>query len=155
VILCYAGIISNIKGLYIMSEHLPFDQNPELASMKENLADRAFNLKIKGMMITGALLLAGFALMLFAGPALGMFAPLAGLAVAAAGGIAGLVTMKESHKLEMDRKYLDSYMQGKNHWGKGYREEILEQGWGQRIVTDGPEMGNIPAAPSQGLYRGQ
>lgn len=138
-----------------MSEALPFDQNPELAAMKQNLADRAFNLKIKGMVITGALVLAGIGLMMFAGPALGMFAPLAGLAVAAGGAIAGLVTMKETQKLQMDREYLDSYMQGKNHWGKGYREEILEQGWGQRIVTDGPEMGNIPGAPSHGHQRGQ
>lgn len=136
-----------------MSENSPFDQNPEMAAMKQNIADRAFNLKVKGMLITGAMMLAAVGLMFFAPALLGAATPLVGVLLAAGSGVAGLITMKESQKLEMDRQYLDTYMQGKNHWGKGYREEVLEQGWGQRIVTDGPEMGNIPG-PAQGNHRG-
>lgn len=132
----------------------PFNQNAEMAAMKQNIADRAFNLKVKGMLITGALMLGAFALMFLAPTLLGAATPLVGLALTAGSGIAGLITLKESKKLAMDEQYLQTYMQGKNHWGEGYREEVLEKGWGQRIVTNGPEMGGIPG-PVGSAQRGK
>ena len=127
-----------------MSETMPFDENEKIKAMKESIADRAYNLKIKGMLISGGLALAGIGLMIFAPGLLGAATPLIGLLAAAGGAIAGLFTMKEAKRLEMDEQYLSSYMQGKNHWGSGYREEILERGHGSTIVTNGPEMGSIP-----------
>jgi hypothetical protein len=137
-----------------MSENVPFDENEKIKAMKDSIADRAFNLKIKGMLISGALMAAGVGLMIFAPGLLGpMLTPLVGLAAAAGGAIAGLFTMKEAKKLQMDEQYLSSYMQGKNNWGAGYREEVLERGYGDRIVTNGPQMGGIPG-PSGDHARG-
>jgi hypothetical protein len=136
-----------------MSESVPFDENEKIKAMKDSIADRAFNLKIKGMLISGALMAVGIGLMIFAPGLLGAATPLVGLLAAAGSAIAGLVTMKEAKKLEMDEQYLNSYMQGKNHWGSGYREEILERGYGSTIVTNGPEMGSIPGGHG-GMQRG-
>jgi len=140
-----------------MSEQSPFDreQNPELVAMKENLADRKFNLKIKGMLISGALMAAGIGLMLFAPGLLGAATPLIGLLGMAGGAIAGLFTMKEAQKLETDEQYLNTYMAGKNNWGKGLRDEVLAQGYslGGTVVTNGPSAGGIPGGAGRGPQR--
>ena len=105
----------------------PFDSNPEIAAMRQDVADRAYNIKLKGMLITGGLALAGIgAMFLIPGGA-----PLLSVAMLAGSGVSALFTMKEQEKLEVDRQQLESRIQGGN-WGKGhwngYREEVLERG---------------------------
>ena len=110
------------------SPNMPYSDE-QLLQMKQDIADRTFNVKVKGMLITGAFFaLAAGALFLFPA-ALGVAAPLVGLLAAAGGTIAGLATLKETKKLQIDEEYVQSYMQGKNYWGKGYREEVAERGY--------------------------
>jgi len=127
----------------------PYNANPELVAMKEDIAQRKLNVKIKGMLIGGALLLLGVvALGAVAMAAPGAAVHMAGFAqpliyAAMAGGsaIVGLATMKEVKKLEMDEQYLSSYMSGKNYWGEGYREEVAEKGYsmaGPAVAMSGP-----------------
>ncbi|NCY26691.1 MAG: hypothetical protein EBX37_18240 [Alphaproteobacteria bacterium] len=105
----------------------PFDANPEIAAMRQDIADRAYGIKLKGMLITGGLALAGIgAMFLIPGGA-----PLLSVAMLAGSGVSALFTMKEQEKLEVDRQQLESRIQGGN-WGKGhwsgYREEVMEKG---------------------------
>lgn len=112
-----------------MSKPSAFDSDPQIAAMRQEIADRAFNLKLKGMLISGGLALAGLAAAFFIPGG----ASLLSIGLLAGSGIAALFTMKEQEKLEVDRQQLESRIQGGN-WGKGhwsgYREEVLEQGGG-------------------------
>jgi hypothetical protein len=134
----------------------PFNRNAEMAKMRDDVANRKFNIKLKGMLITGALMLAGIGLMLLAPGLLGAATPLISVAMMAGSGLAGLLTLKETKKLEVDEQYLQGYMQGKTHWGEGYRKEVAEHGYslgGPVITSNGPDMGGIPGARG-GQYRG-
>jgi len=104
-----------------------FNSNPEYASMKQDIADRSFMLKLKGALITGGLLLLAGAALFFIPGSFGAAAPLIGVAAAMASGVAGFVTLKETEKLNMDRDFLESRMQGGNWWN-GYREQVVERG---------------------------
>jgi hypothetical protein len=133
----------------------PFNRNAEMAKMRDDVADRKFNIKIKGMLITGALMLGGFGLLMLAPGLLGAATPLIGALMMGASAIAGLFTLKETKKLEVDEQYLQGYMQGKTHWGEGYRKEVAEHGYslgGPVVTTNGPDMGAIPGARG-GQYR--
>ena len=68
---------------------------------------------------------------------IGMFAA-GGVMSAYLGGAVGLMlgghaahlsTLQDNEKLKIDEKYVDSYTQGKNHWGEGYRQEVAEHGY--------------------------
>lgn len=133
----------------------PFNRNAEMAKMRDDVANRKFNIKLKGMLITGALMAVGVGLLLLAPGLLGAATPLLGVAMVAASGLAGLLTLKETKKLEVDEQYLQGYMQGKTHWGEGYRKEVAEHGYslgGPVVTTNGPDMGAIPGARG-GQYR--
>lgn len=117
----------------------PYNINPELVEMKEDIAKRKQGMMVKSMLITGVFLAIGIAVGLAVLPALlpEMFA--AGAFMSAyAGGMLGFVaggaaanffTLKEKERLKIDEQYVESYNQGKNHWGKGYREEVAEHGY--------------------------
>ena len=108
----------------------PFNADPQMAAMRQDIADRAFRIKMTGWIISGALAIAAIATMLYIPPAaLGLAQPLIGVALLAGSALAGIVTMKEAKKLEIDEQFLQSRMQGKNYWGAGYREEVAERGY--------------------------
>ena len=121
----------------------PYNANPELVAMKDDFADRKFRVKLIGMAITAAFAVAAAAT-LFALPvlapqmAVGML-PMAklliGCSMAAASWLTSMITMKEVKKLEIDEKFITSYMQGKNYWGEGYREEVAEHGYALQSPT--------------------
>lgn len=101
-------------------------------AMKEDIANRAFRIRMTGMIITAALAVAAIAtaFLLPAGVlSAGMAKPLITGVLALAGAITTLVTMKEVKRLEIDEQYLQSYMEGKNYWGAGYRQEVAERGY--------------------------
>lgn len=120
----------------------PYNTNKELVAMKQDIADRNYNLMIKEALIIGASVIGLAALGAVAGPVVlaggalaaeGMvFGALGGAALGMVGGgaIAGIATYKERTKLKIDEEMVQSYMQGKNHWGEGYREEVAEKGYG-------------------------
>lgn len=116
----------------------PYNANSELVAMKEDIANRKFRIQLIGMAVTAVFMGAAIATLFFAPAATagalgalgagGAKAAL-GIGMAAVGGITSLITMKELKKLELDEKFLQSYMSGKNYWGEGYREEVLEHGY--------------------------
>lgn len=115
-----------------------YNTNPELNKMREDVAERGYNLKIKSWIITGVSALIGVGIgALFMGTGLGAMALLAGGAVGlmAGGPIAEAFTMKDRKKLEIDEDMVNSYMSGKNYWGAGYREEVAEYGYGGEQVA--------------------
>lgn len=122
----------------------PFNANPEISAMKQNVADRIFKLKmVEGVINLAAvgLAIAGAFMVASSGGAL---APaVVPIALAVGGGLASFVTMKARKKLEIDEEYLQSRMQGKNWWG-GYREEVAEQGYAQ---PSAPVLGGTPGRP--------
>jgi hypothetical protein len=120
--------------MYMSNAH--FNAEQDMATMKQDIADRAFNIKLKGMVITGVFFAAALALAL-TGVA-GAASPLLALAVGAGGAVAGLVTMKEAKKLEIDEEFLQTRMQGGNWW-KGYRREVMQHGGD---TSSAPFVGN-------------
>lgn len=113
-----------------------YDTNPELTKMKEDIADRGYNLKIKGWIISGLTAAVGVGIgALFMGtfglPALIIGG---GLGLMAGGTIAEVMTMKDRKKLAIDEDMVNSYNTGKNYWGAGYREEVAEYGYGGQQV---------------------
>lgn len=110
-----------------MSDSSPFNVNQDWVAMKQDIADRAYKVKLKGMLIAGAFAAVGFGALFLFPMALGAATPLVGLLGVAGSAIAGLVTMKEAKKLEIDEQYLETRMQGGNWWG-GYRQEVLQHG---------------------------
>ena len=126
----------------------PYNNNPELSAMKEDIADRSYNVKVKGWLVTAATVAGAAALGALALPAIGilggsavMGALVGGAAGFALGGtVADLATMKDREKLKIDQEMVDSYMSGKNYWGEGYREEVAEKGYS----LGGPHPGSIP-----------
>jgi len=112
---------------------------PQLAAMKQDIADRSFRVRMIGMAITALFAVAGIAAMFLLPGGAGMAKPILYGALALGGGITTLITMKEAKKLEMDESYLQSYMQGKNYWGAGYRQEVAEHGYaGPSPLMSGP-----------------
>lgn len=128
---------------------IPYNANPELVAMKQDLADRKFKIKMKGFMIVAALVAVGViaAVGLASMGALPAIGGEAGKwliqgAIGIGSTVVTLSTMKEVERLEMDEQYIESYMQGKNYWGEGYRKEVLEHGY------EGPQVPfNAPPAP--------
>jgi hypothetical protein len=103
---------------------------PQLMAMKEDIANRAFRIKMTGMIVTAIFVVAAVAAMFFMpGLAAGGGKSLLTLGMAAAGGVTSMLTMREAKKLELDESYITSYMQGKNYWGAGYRQEVAEHGY--------------------------
>lgn len=110
---------------------LPYQQNEELMAMKEDIADRKFRVKMIGMAVTGLLLVGALATAFMVPAAAGLLGSgLGKLLLPLAAAVTSFVTLKEVKRLEMDEKYLQTYMQAKNHWGEGYREEVAEKGYG-------------------------
>lgn len=116
-----------------MSKELPFNNNAEYLAMKKDIADRSFNLKLKGGLITIGLLAVAAAALFLTPLSFGVAAPYIGAIAAMASGVAGFATLKESENLKLDREYLETRIQGGNWWG-GYREQVLDRG-GQNITT--------------------
>lgn len=105
--------------------------------MKEDIAERKFRVQMTGLLVGAALITAAIASMFFFPAAVGQIMNASGgarlvttalLGVGAA--ITTMLTLKEVKRLEVDEKYVQSYMQGKNYWGEGYREEVAERGFG-------------------------
>jgi hypothetical protein len=115
---------------------------PQLLAMKQDIADRSFRIKMTGMLITGLFIAAGVAAMfLLPGSSLALAKPLIYGAMAVGGAVTTVVTMREAKKLEIDEHYIQSYMQGKNYWGEGYRKEVAEHGYsGPPLTMQGPPM---------------
>jgi len=119
-----------------MAETL-YNTNPELLAMKNDIADRKFRIRMIGMAVATAFALTAFAAVVVVPvlvPEIAATAlPLAKFVLAGGLGLASaattLFTMKEVKKLEMDEKFVQSYMQGKNYWGEGYRQEVAEHGY--------------------------
>jgi len=122
-----------------------YNTNPELSKMKEDIADRNYNLQIKTWIISGITALVGVGIgALFMGT-IGPVGLLAGgaLGLMAGGTIAEVMTMKDRKKLKIDEDMVDSYMGGKNYWGAGYREEVAEHGYGgQQVPAPRNNLGN-------------
>lgn len=132
-----------------MNAPLRYDANPDLSAMKQDIADRDYKLSLKSLFVTGAVIVAGAALGAAIIPLIfgsGASMLMMGLM---AGGMAGLfagpivsdtLTLKDREKLKIDRNMVDSYMQGKNYWGAGYREEVAEYGYAgpQSPMPQGP-----------------
>jgi hypothetical protein len=119
----------------------------KLAEMKEDIASRTLAVKMKGMLVTG-MFIALAAIAIFAAPAALVssgLAPLVGMVGMIGSAVASVVTLKETKRLQMDEKYLESYMSGKNYWGKGYREEVAERGYS----LGGPVPGFPPHGKDQ------
>ena len=113
-----------------------YNTNPELSQMKEDIANRNYNLKIKTWVITGITTLVGVGIgALFMGtvgfPALIIGG---GLGLMLGGTVGDVLTMKERKKLAIDEDMVNSYNTGKNYWGAGYREEVAEYGYGGQQV---------------------
>lgn len=129
--------------------NIPYYSNEELVEMKQDIADRKFRVRMIGALVVGALIAAAIATLFFvpgaastlfsAGPEVGKLVMSGILAVGA--GITSLFTMKELKRLEMDEKYLQTYMQGKNYWGEGYRKEVAEHGYS----LQSPQFPGIPS----------
>ena len=122
-----------------MNNPFNFNQPADLAAMKKDIADRAYSVKLKGMLITGLFGAAALGLLFFAPAALGAATPLIGLLAGVGGAIAGLMTLKETKQLEIDQQFLESRMQGRNMWS-GYREELGANGPQPGL----PMMGMMP-----------
>lgn len=138
-----------------MNAESPYNANPELSKMKEDVAGRSYGLMIKNAAITALGVVAGVAVgALFTGTFLGPMALVAGgaLGLMAGGGIAEMVTMKERTKLKIDEEMVQSYMSGKNHWGAGYRQEVAEYGYAGPQAT--PQVGDNGPQRPRGSGRG-
>jgi hypothetical protein len=108
-----------------------YNKNAELSAMKEDIADRHFNLRIKKLAITGASIALGAAAGALLVGTFGIPAVIAGAGIGffASESVANMMTLKERTKLQIDEEMTQSYMAGKNHWGAGYREEVAEHGY--------------------------
>jgi len=132
---------------------------PQLMAMKNDIANRSFRIKLTGMLITALFAVAAVAALLFLPPGSAELArPLLSGAMALGGAVTTMVTMKEAKKLEIDEEYIQSYMQGKNYWGEGYRKEVTEHGYsGPSPIMQGPPQGLSMAsrvrATQQGMQR--
>lgn len=123
-----------------------FDTDPQTAAMREELADRQFNLKIK----QGLFSLAGAAVGAGAGFAIGDPVGGANISTAVLGGTTGLmaggmvgdvVTTKDRTRLDIDRQIADARIQGQGWWG-GYHEQNAAHG------NQAPAMMPPAAAPT-------
>lgn len=133
-----------------MNTASPYNQNPELVAMREDIANRTFALKIKSGLITAASVVGGVALGAVVFPASVPALVGGGVIGLMAGGKASdIFTLKDREKLKIDEDMVQSYMQGKNYWGEGYREEVAEHGYS---LGGAPHPGNLPPhtkAPAQ------
>lgn len=116
---------------------IPYQENPELMAMKEDIAERKYRVQMTGLLVGGALIAAAiasvFSFPAAAGAIMNSGAGGAKLLITAVLGIGAaittMLTLKEVKRLEVDEKYVQSYMQGKNYWGE-YRKEVAEHGYG-------------------------
>jgi len=127
-----------------MNTPSPYNANPELSAMKEDVASRSLNLSIKSGLITVATVAVGAAgaalLFPLAGPGVAFSAFVGGAAgLLASGPIIEMATLKERTKLQIDEEMVQSYMAGKNYWGEGFREEVAEHGYAGPQAT--PHVG--------------
>lgn len=142
-----------------MTEPVPYNTNPELSTMKEDIAQRNYQITMKEVLIGGAVIAAGVATggLLGAAMMIGTEVIVIGAAVGGMAGlmggamIAGMSTMKERAKLKIDEDMVQSYTQGKNYWGEGYREEVAEHGYGgpQSPTFQGSPPPRNPKQPSR------
>lgn len=128
---------------------------PQLMAMKEDIANRAFNIKITGMVVTALFVVAAVAAMFYMpGLAAAGGKSILTLGMAAGGAVTSMITMREAKKLEIDENYIQSYMQGKNYWGAGYRQEVAEHGYGGPSLTmQGPPMAPRSKSQPHGSHR--
>ena len=115
---------------------------PQLMAMKNDIANRSFRIKMTGMIITALFAAAAVATIFFLPPgSFELIKPLLSVALGLGGAVTTMVTMREAKKLEIDEQYIQSYMQGKNYWGEGYRKEVAEHGYaGPALTMQGPPM---------------
>jgi hypothetical protein len=92
-----------------------FNQNPEFSAMRDNLANRAFRIKVIGSALT-----LGLVVLTIAAPGLGAFGSILALGASA---LTALITVRAAKRLEIDQEFLESRMQGRNWWN-GYKMEI-------------------------------
>jgi hypothetical protein len=142
----------------------PYNANPDLAKMREDISKRNQALLVKTLLIVGIGLLLGGALgaaLTPIVPFLGGFGSFGMILGTMAGGIVGgglggmisqTMTVKERKQLQIDEEMLNSYMQGKNFWGSGYRQEVAEQGYGGAQVPYTPPSRQGPVGRSGGRY---
>lgn len=129
----------------------PFNANPELVAMRENVASRVLRLRVvEGVINLAAIALVAVALFSTGGAGLMSAGPAVPLMLAAVAGLGSFVTMKARKRLEIDEEFLQSRMQGKNWWG-GYRQEVMSHGHGHdhSLQAPFPGMGD----PSKGHSR--
>jgi len=137
-----------------MNTPSPYNANPELSAMKEDVASRSLSLSIKSGLITVAAVAAGAAagamLFPYVGAGLAFSAFVGGAAgLLASGPITEMATLKERTKLQIDEEMVQSYMAGKNYWGEGFREEVAEHGYAGPQST--PHIGGAnPQRPRGG-----
>ena len=114
----------------------PYNANPQLTQMREDVANRGYNLQIRSWLITGVTALIGLAIGAAFLPVVGPMALIMGGGVGfMAGGVAAeVINMKDRKKLAIDEEMVSSYMSGKNYWGEGYRKEVAEYGYGGEQV---------------------
>lgn len=134
---------------------IPYQENPELMAMKEDIAERKYRVQMTGLLVGGALIAAAIASVFFfpaaAGAIMNSGTGGAKLLITAVLGIGAaittMLTLKEVKRLEVDEKYVQSYMQGKNYWGE-YRKEVAEHGYGG-VQTPQTPNGFLPRENEQ------
>ena len=134
-----------------------YNTNPELNKMRDDVANRGLNIKIKSLVITGVSALIGVGVgALFMTTPIGPMALIAGgvVGLMAGGPLAEAATLKDRKKLEIDEDMVNSYMSGKNYWGAGYREEVAEHGYGGEQVA-APRNNLPPRGQSQAGHQGR
>ncbi len=95
--------------------HPAFNQNSEMSAMREDLANRAFRIKMVGSVLTLGLVALAIVM-----PGLGVTGMLLTLGTSA---LTALITTRAAKRLEIDQEFLESRMQGRNWWN-GYKMEI-------------------------------
>jgi hypothetical protein len=84
-------------------------------TMKEDVAQRNYNLNLKRMVITGLTALAGAVAAGFLFSGMGMAIAVGGaLGLMAGGGVAEIVTFKEKTALKIDEEMMQNYMHPRN-----------------------------------------
>lgn len=132
----------------------PFEIDQQISVMKEDIATRTRNLKLKQMLVSGGFFVLGGALLagtLFFGG--GATAPIAsmggqlllGVGAVAGGAISSVVFAKEIKKLEMDEQFLEARLQGEvgNRYWQHYHNSA------QQYSTQPPFNPGLQGAPPQ------
>lgn len=119
-----------------MSEESVFNSNPEIVKMREEIASRAFRIKLVGTLLTVGLAVGALALMA-TGVGSGIGSLMLPAVVGLGSALAGMVTFKATERLKVDREFLEARLHGRNHW-EGYVHEVVQPGY---------DVPNVPGMP--------